>query len=127
MLEIEDIIINREGADLAMVKVKENIDIERFTPICLPQKGQIYRRDCRSINQYLFFEYNNANAPLTGPDFKYFLNTTQKKMGYVAGWGRNEKGSGPGNQLEVEVKCPKWLIQKSGCRSFWYGLKNVLV
>ena len=127
MLEIEDIILNREGADLALVKVKENIDIERFTPICLPQKGQIYRRDCRSINQSFFFDYNNANAPLTGPDFTYLLNTTQKKMGYVAGWGRNEKGSGPKNQLEVEVKCPKWLIQKSGCRSFWYALKNVLV
>ena len=41
MLGIEKIIINEAGADLALVKIEGNIDIVRFTPICLPQKGQI--------------------------------------------------------------------------------------
>lgn len=101
MLEIEDIILNREGADLALVKVKENIDIERFTPICLPQKG---------------------------PDFTYLLNTTQKKMGYVAGWGRNEKGSGPKNQLEELLvrfeKCSCLSVQKN--KRNWFCFRGVL-
>ena len=41
MLGIEKIIINKAGADLALVKIEGNIDIVRFTPICLQQKGQI--------------------------------------------------------------------------------------
>ena len=52
MLGIEEIIINEAGADLALIKVEGRIDIGRFSPICLPQKGQII-----SVVMYLFLRY----------------------------------------------------------------------
>ena len=40
MLEVEDIIINTAGADLALIKVKVDINTQRFSPICLPETGE---------------------------------------------------------------------------------------
>jgi len=38
-LEVDEIILNTEGADLALVKVKGKINTQIFSPICLPGKG----------------------------------------------------------------------------------------
>ena len=38
-MAVEKIILNTYGADLAMVMVKEEINIQKFTPICLPKIG----------------------------------------------------------------------------------------
>jgi hypothetical protein len=38
-LEVEEIILNKAGADLALVKVKGEINTQAFPPICLPEKG----------------------------------------------------------------------------------------
>ena len=38
-MEVEEIILNTEGADLALVKVEGEINTQIFTPICLPGKG----------------------------------------------------------------------------------------
>ena len=47
---MEDIKINMEGADLALVKVATEIDINKFIPICIPRKGLTsYSSDCDSI------------------------------------------------------------------------------
>ena len=36
---MNEIILNTEGADLALVKVKGKINTQIFSPICLPGKG----------------------------------------------------------------------------------------
>ena len=37
----KNIILNKEGADLALVEVSDEINIDIFTPICLPESGKI--------------------------------------------------------------------------------------
>ena len=39
---IEDIKLNEEGADLAMVKLKQDIDINTYPPICVPEPGRSF-------------------------------------------------------------------------------------
>ena len=39
--KIANITLHREGADLALVEVSDEININIFTPICLPERGMI--------------------------------------------------------------------------------------
>ena len=44
---MEDIKLNMEGADLALVKVAKEIVIQKFIPICIPRRGLTnYSSDC---------------------------------------------------------------------------------
>ena len=40
-LGVENIKLNVEGADLAMVKLTEDININTYPPICVPESGKI--------------------------------------------------------------------------------------
>ena len=55
---VEKIILNQEGADLALVEVKEAINTQIFTPICLPKKSD----DLQSSGEVVGYGRNSENT-----------------------------------------------------------------
>ena len=61
---VEEIILNKEGADLALVKVKGEINTQIFPPICLPQTGDSLQSSSGVVKGY------GRNKNNTGPGSK---------------------------------------------------------
>jgi len=76
---VEDIILHEDGADLALVKVKGEINTQIFPPICLPETGD----DLQSSSGIVVGYGRNKNNTQPGSKLKELAVPLTKKCSYV--------------------------------------------
>jgi len=76
---VEEIILHREGADLALVKVKGEINTQIFPPICLPETGD----DLQSTSGVVVGYGRNIDNTNPGNKLKELSVPLTKKCPYV--------------------------------------------
>ena len=89
-----------EGHDIALIKLKESVDLNTYTPVCLPSEGDSFTGE----NGWVYGQLRAERID---------LNNVLNNGAMLAGWGTTLEGGSQSNKL-LELEIP--IVSDSVCR-----------